>query len=82
MKYLAEKEVQGTQMEVEKFTLPDFNEKLLEIFDTADTMREYDNFRDNIKQDLLNDLISEDEERMQATDVLDDTTLYSKLFSL
>ena len=27
-------------MDVEKFTLSDFNEKLIEIFDTADSMRE------------------------------------------
>ena len=30
---------EGTQMDVEKFTLSDFNEKLIEIFDTADSMR-------------------------------------------
>ena len=47
---------EGTQMEVEKFTLSDFNEKLIEILDTADSMREYNNVRDNIKQVILDDL--------------------------
>ena len=40
---------EGTQMDLEKFTLSGFNEKLIEIFDTADSMREYNNVRDNIK---------------------------------
>ena len=56
---------EGTQMEVEKFTLSDFNEKLIEILDTADSMREYTNVRDNNKQVVLDDLIREGEERMQ-----------------
>ena len=64
------------------WTLSDFNEKLIEIFDTADSMREYNKVRDNIKQVILNDLIREDEERMQSMDVLDENTLYNTSFSL
>ena len=45
--------LEGTQMEVETFTLSDFNEKPIEIFDTADSMREYNTVRDNIKQVIL-----------------------------
>ena len=30
---------EGTQMEVKKFTFSDFNEKLIEIFDAANSMR-------------------------------------------
>ena len=73
---------EGTQMEVEKFTLSDFNAKLIVIFDTANSMREYNNVRDHIKQVILDDLIREDGERMQSKDVLDDDTLYNKSFSL
>ena len=54
----------------------------MEIVDNADTRREYDNVRDNIKPVILNDLIREDEERMQAKDILVDDTLYNKSFSL
>ena len=45
--------LEGTQMEVETFTLSDFNEKPIEIFDTADSMEEYNTVRDNIKQVIL-----------------------------
>ena len=44
---------EGTQMDVEKITLSDFNEKLIEIFDTADSMREYNKVRDNIRKSFL-----------------------------
>ena len=44
-------------------------------------MREYNKVRDNIKQVILDDLIREDEQRMQSKDVLDDNTLYNKSFS-
>ena len=66
---------EGTQMQEEKFTLSEFNEKLIEIFDTADSMREYNKVRDNIKQVILINLICDDEERMQSKDALDDKTL-------
>ena len=42
-------------------------------------MKEYNNVRDNFKQVILNDLIREDEERMQSKDVLDDNTLCNKI---
>ena len=66
---------------MENFNLSDFYEKLIEIFDTADSMREYRNVRD-IKQVILNDLIREYEERMQSKNVLDDNTLNNKSLSL
>ena len=69
-------------MEVVKFTISDFNEKLTEIFDTADSMTEYNDFRDIIKQIIFYGLIREDEERMQSKDVLDGNTLYDKSISL
>ena len=69
-------------MNVEKFTLSDFNDRLIEIFDTAESMREYNDVRDNIKQVILNDQIRGDEKRMQSKDALDENFLYNRSCSL
>ena len=68
-------------MFVDKTTVDDFNRRLEELLDTTHSMQKYDSIRDNIQKIVMEELISEDQNRTSAKDSLNDTGTYSKSYS-
>ena len=60
-------------MPFNKITADHYNERLEEIFNRTKSMKEYDSMKENIQIIIMEELIREDQERIPAKDLLDDS---------
>ena len=56
-------------MFVEHITVNDLKKKLNEIYSSTESMNQYNEIQDNLKEIILRDLIREDEEKMRQKSI-------------
>ena len=68
-------------MFVEHVIVNDVKKKLNEIYSSTESMSQYNEIQDNLKEIILRDLIREDEEKMRQKSIWKDNQMYDRSYS-